>query len=164
MSAPTASVLARAPRRAAWWSVAGVLLGLCCGAVAPSALALEFRSVGGEPAILYDAPTARGQKLYVAPRGMPVEVVVGQGDWLRVRDATGDLAWVEKKALTERRTVVATTVATVRGSADSGGAALFQVPKGVLLELVEPAARSWVRVRHADGTTGYVSAGEVWGE
>jgi len=154
----------RAPRRATRSAFVRVLLGLCCGALASSALALEFRSVGGEPVILYDAPTVRGGKLYVAPRGMPVEVVVGQGDWLRVRDAAGDLAWVEKKALTERRNVVATTVATVRGSADAGGAALFQVPKGVLLELVEPATRGWVRVRHADGTTGYVSATEVWGE
>ena len=151
------------PRRALRALVAaGALAALAGGAT--SALALEFRSVGTEPAVFYDAPSLRGQKRFVAPRGMPVEVVVAQGEWLRVRDAVGDLAWVEKKALTERRTVVATTLATVRGSADPGGAPLFQVPKGVLLDLLEPAAGGWVRVRHADGTSGYVSATEVWGE
>lgn len=131
---------------------------------APAALALDYRSVGSEPAILYDAPTLRGQRLYVAPRGMPLEVVVGQGDWQRVRDAAGDLAWIEKKALVDKRTVVTTTVATVRHAAAQTAVAAFQVQKGVLLELVEPPAAGWVRVRHADGSAGYVAASEVWGD
>jgi len=34
----------------------------------------------------------------------------------------------------------------------------------VLLELVEAApAPGWTRVRHRDGTTGYVRVAEVWG-
>ena len=37
---------------------------------------VDYRAVGDSPAILYDAPSIRGKKLFVAPRGMPLEVVV----------------------------------------------------------------------------------------
>jgi len=56
-------------------------LTLAAGAVA----AAEFRSVA-EPSVFYDAPTLRGKKLYVAPRGMPVEVVVSIEGWQKVVD------------------------------------------------------------------------------
>jgi hypothetical protein len=35
--------------------------------------------------------------------------------------------------------------------------------KNVLLELVDPEAGPWVRVRHRDGISGYVKASDVWG-
>jgi SH3-like domain-containing protein len=35
--------------------------------------------------------------------------------------------------------------------------------KNVLLELVDPEAGNWVRVRHRDGTSGYVKASDIWG-
>jgi len=143
---------------------APLLLALACGLGMTAAFGLEYRSIGSEPAILYDAPTLRGQKVFVAPRGMPLEVVLAQGDWMRVRDAAGDLAWVEKKALGERRNVVSLATATVRASPTASATAVFQVQKGVLLEIVEPVSAGWVRVRHADGSAGYVSAAEVWGE
>lgn len=149
--------LARACAVAGW-------LGVVVTTPALAGAAFDYRSVGSEPAIFYDAPTQRGQKLFVAPRGMPVEVIVAQGEWLRVRDAAGDLAWVEKKALADRRTVVTTAVATVRTAASATAVVAFQVQKGVLLDLVEPASGGWVRVRHADGSGGWVSAAEVWGE
>ena len=143
---------------------AALLLALACGLGVSAAFGLEYRSIGSEPAIFYDAPTLRGQKVFVAPRGMPLEVVLAQGDWLRVRDAAGDLAWVEKKALGDKRTVVTLATATVRASPAASATAVFQLQKGVLLEMVEPASAGWVRVRHADGSAGYVSAAEVWGE
>ena len=143
-----------------WRWLAGALLA----GVSQLACALDFRSVGAEPAILYDAPAQRGQKLFVAPRGMPLEVVVGQGDWLRVRDASGALAWIEKRAVTDKRMLVSTAVATVRAAPDGNAAPQFQVARGVLLEFVEAAPGGWLRVRHADGSAGFVSAAEVWGE
>lgn len=125
---------------------------------------IDYKSIGAEPAIFFDAPSQRGNKLFVAPRGMPVEVVVGQGEWARVRDAAGDFAWVEKKALSDRRMLVALMPASVRVSASAAAPAVFQVQKGVLLEMLKPVASGWVSVRHADGASGFVNATEVWGE
>lgn len=132
---------------------------------AGAAHAIEFKSVGAAPAVLYDAPSERGRKVFVAPRGMPVEVVLTYGEWAKVRDAGGDLSWIESKALTSKRHVVANVAAArVRASASDSAPVVFTADKGVLLEVAEPLASGWVKVRHRDGETGYVKAGEVWGE
>lgn len=141
-----------------------VLLGAAlCGA--GFAQAAEFRSVGQAAAIMYDAPSFKGRKMYVAPRGMPVELVLTYGEWTKVRDAAGDLAWIESGALTNRRMLVVNAArAQVRAAADESAPLVFTAERGVLLELVEPVAGTWLRVRHADGSAGYVRASEVWGE
>lgn len=129
------------------------------------AQALEFKSVGAAPAVLYDAPSEKGRKIFVAPRGMPVEVILTYGEWTKVRDFTGDLSWVESRMLSARRNVIASVArAKVRAAADESSAVVFSTDRGVLLELAEPVASGWIRVRHRDGPSGYVRASEVWGE
>ena len=130
-------------------------------AAAPAAA--DYMSVV-EPAVLYDAPSARSKKLFVLSRGTPVEVLVTLDNWARVRDASGELAWTERKALSEKRTVVVTVPnATVRAREDDAAPAVFQAANGVVLEYVEPGAPGWIRVRHRDGETGFVRIGQVWG-
>ena len=125
--------------------------------------AADFRSVSEAGTIFYDAPTARGKKLFVVSRDFPVEVLVSNDGWARVRDASGELAWVERKALAERRTVVVTApMAEVRSGATEQSAIAFRAEKGVALELVEGAA-AWARVRLRDGRSGFVRANLLWG-
>ena len=132
--------------------------------IASPAGALEFRSVSDNAAILYDAPSVKGKKLYVVGRGYPVEVVVAVEGWVKVRDAGGELAWVESKLLTDRRTVlVKVALAQVHESADERSAIVFQAQQNVLLDLVEVVAGGWLRVRHRDGQAGFVRATQVWG-
>lgn len=130
-----------------------------------TAAAMDFRSVGAQPAVLHDAPTEKGRKVFVAPPGMPVEVVLSYGEWTKVRDAAGDLAWVESKMLSPKRHVVVRAgSARIRAAAGEGAPLVFTADKGVLLELLERPASGWVRVRHRDGQAGFVRAAEVWGE
>jgi hypothetical protein len=131
-----------------------------------SAAAVEYQSVGNDPAILYDAPTLRGGRIAIAPRGMPVEIVVAQNDWTRVRDSTGALAWIERKALVPKRTVVATDPGPIdiHQAPDDSSPVVFRAQPGVLLDLVSPPVGGWVGVRHRDGATGFVRVGAVWGE
>ncbi|RJG04900.1 hypothetical protein D3870_01650 [Noviherbaspirillum cavernae] len=141
------------------------LAALALSVAAGAAHALDFKSVGANPAVLYDAPSAKGRKVFVAPRGMPVEVVLTYGDWTKVRDAAGDLSWVESKMLTAKRSlIVSANSAKVRASAEDGAALAFTADKGVLLDRLDPAASGWVKVRHRDGQAGFVKASEVWGE
>lgn len=134
-------------------------------AAASAASAIEFKSVGAAPAVMYDAPSAKGRKLYIAPRGMPVELVLTYGDWNKVRDASGDMAWIEARQLTAKRhLVVKAANAKVRAAAEDSAPLVFTADKGVLLDLVEPISSGWVKVRHRDGQAGYVRASEVWGE
>ena len=128
------------------------------------AQAFDFKSVGASPAILYDAPSLKGGKLYVAPRGMPVEVVLSYGDWVKVRDASGDMAWIEASQLSAKRNVVVRNGgAKVRATADDNGVLLMTADKGVLLELVDPQTAGWAKVRHRDGIIGYIKAIDIWG-
>jgi NOL1/NOP2/fmu family ribosome biogenesis protein len=53
--------------------------------------------------------------------------------------------------------------AKIYASADDGSAMVFSADKGVLLELAEPAASGWVKVKHRDGQIGYAKVTEVWG-
>ncbi|MBC7499033.1 MAG: hypothetical protein H7315_00770 [Herminiimonas sp.] len=132
---------------------------------AGSVLAVDFRSVAGTPAVLYDAPSEKGRKVFVAPRGMPVEVVLVYGDWTKVRDAAGDLFWIESKALATKRTLVVRTAGTrVRASADDNAATIMTADKGVLLDLAEPVSSGWIKVRHRDGLGGFLKATDVWGD
>ncbi len=129
-----------------------------------SAYALEFKSVGSMPAILYDAPSFKGKKAFIAPRGMPVEVVLTYGEWTKVRDMAGDLSWVESGLLSNRRTVVVKVPnAKIRASADDASVPVFSCDKAVLLELMEPSISGWLKVKHRDGQSGFIKATDVWG-
>ena len=140
--------------------VASVTLLLACA----TSSAFDFKTVGANPAILYDAPSIKGGKLFVAPRGMPVEVVLSYGEWVKVRDANGDLAWTELKGLSAKRNVIVRAGgAKVRATADEASPIVMTADKGVLLELVDPQVTTWVKVRHKDGITGFIRAGEIWG-
>ncbi|MFZ4876283.1 SH3 domain-containing protein [Janthinobacterium sp. Mn2066] len=140
--------------------IAGAVLMLATAA----SHAVDFKSVGAAPVILYDAPSVKGGKLYVAPRGMPLEVVLSYGEWVKVRDASGEMAWTEAKGLSPKRNVVARTAnLKVRASPDDNASPVLLVDKGVLLELSEQPTSGWVKVRHKDGQTGYVKTSEVWG-
>jgi len=133
-------------------------------AFALPSLAGEFRSTAEDGAILYDAPSARAKKLYVVSRLYPVEIMVNVDNWVKVRDQSGELAWMEKKALTEKRTVIVTVpMCEARQNPEERSALVFQAQQGVVLDLVELAADGWVKLRHADGQTGYAKVNQVWG-
>lgn len=134
-------------------------------AVTSAAHALEFRSIGAAPAVFYDAPSPKGRKVFVAPRGMPVEVVLTYGEWSKVRDMSGDLAWVQSRSLIPRRNVIVNVAsARIRTSSEDAAPVVFTAEKGVLLELVDPPVAGWAKVRHRDGQSGFVRVAEVWGE
>jgi len=140
-----------------------VLILFAAGGIAPAS-ALEFRSVSENAAVLYDAPSAKANKLYIVNYGYPVEVLVAVEGWAKVRDVNGDLTWVESKNLADRRTVtVKVPLAQVRQSADDNAPVVFQAQQNVILDLVEAASGGWLRVRHRDGQTGFVKASQVWG-
>ncbi len=141
-------------------SFASVLLMLAC----TTASAFDFRSVGVPSAVLYNAPSAKGSKRYVAPRGMPLEIVARYGDWVKVRDAEGELSWTEAKGLVAQRNVVVKAAqARVRAAPDDNAALVMTADKGVLLELIDTLGTGWTQVRHRDGIVGFVRNTEVWG-
>ena len=139
----------------------GLLLPLAL--FAGAAAAAEFRSTA-EAAVLYDAPSVKADRLFIASRHYPFEVLVKLDQWTKVRDANGEVAWVENKALGDRQTVVVTVpLADVRAAPNAQSPLVFEAYKQVLLEIMEAPAEGWVRVRHRDGQQGYIRLAHVWG-
>ena len=138
------------------------LAALALLAAAP-ALALDYRAVAAPAAVLYDAPSTKARKLFILNQGYPVEVLVTLDTWLKVRDAAGELAWIEAKNLSPQRMVmVKVPRAEVRQGPDENTPVVFQAEQDVLLEVIE-TADNWARVRHRDGTIGYIRITQVWG-
>jgi SH3-like domain-containing protein len=132
--------------------------------VAPSAsLALDYRSVT-EAVAVYDAPSAKAKPLFVVLAGTPVELVVSLEGWSKVRDSKGDLTWIEKKYLAEKRNVIVRTErAQVRAAAEDKAALVFEAERDVVLEFLEVQPGGWAKVRHRDGQDGFLKATQVWG-
>jgi SH3-like domain-containing protein len=138
---------------------AGLLLALS----APAS-ALEYRSTS-RPAVLYDAPSTAAGKVAIAGSGLPLEVVVDTDIWVKVRDHSGRLAWVEKAALGGARSVmVKADVSLVRQRPRPDAEVVFRAAQGVLLDVtgaIDPFG--WLPVKHANGQTGWLPAHEAWG-
>jgi len=135
---------------------------LACLIAAPAQA--EFRAVADSAAVLYDAPSAKSKKLYVVNRGYPLEVIVAVEGWSKVRDASGELTWIESKQLADRRTVmVKAHLGQVRERAEDGATLVFEAQQNVILELLDASA-GWAHVRHRDGQAGYIKLNQVWGQ
>lgn len=133
---------------------------------ASSAFALDYRSTT-ETAILYDAPSQKARPQYVIAAGTPVEAVVTLDTWVKVRDMKGDLVWIERRLLSDKRMLqVRAERAQIRTTPDEQSAIAFEAEPDVLLEFVEAAPSTsggWVKVRHRDGPQGFVKASQIWG-
>jgi len=126
--------------------------------------AVEYVSVSESSAILYDAPSIKAKKLFVVNRYMPFEQVVTLDSWVKVRDRSGGLYWVEKRVLSDKRYVFALLpLVDVRSAPDISSPRLFQVRQQVALERLDSTGTGWIKVRHQDGNVGYVRSIEVWG-
>jgi len=135
------------------------------------AAAVEFRATADPAVVLYDAPSAKAKPLFVLGRETPLEVIVSLEGWVKVRDAGGTIGWIDRKALTDRRSVVVRTpLAEVYAGPDPATALVFRAEHNVLLELAEPATAAaataspgWLKVKHRDGQAGYVRIVQIFG-
>lgn len=128
------------------------------------AYAVDYVSVSESSAILYDAPSIKAKKLFVVNRYMPFEQVVTLEGWVKVRDRSGGLYWVEQRVLSNKRYVFALLpLVDVRAEPELGAARMFQVRQQVALERLESTGTGWIKVRHQDGNVGFVRITEVWG-
>ena len=139
-------------------------LAFAIASCALPALGAEYKALGARPAVLYDAPSTRADRLFVASPLYPFEVLVKLDQWTKVRDANGEVAWVENSALGSRSTVVVTVpLADVRVAPDVKSDLVFEAYKQVILEALAPPAGDWLKVRHRDGQEGFIRVAHVWG-
>ena len=133
-------------------------------ALAFPACALEYRTTS-RAALLYDAPSQAGAKIAIAGSGLPLEVVVETASWVKVRDHSGRLSWIEKSALGGTKNVmIKAETSVIRHQPRADADVAFRAVRGVLLQISGDAdAYGWLPVKHADGQAGWIPAHEAWG-
>ena len=146
------------------WRLAALALAAASAAWSTTAAAGPMKSVGVAVAVVWDERPPQAHKTFLAPRGMPLEVL-GRADlWCQFRDATQAVGWIACSELSNRRTVVALESSTVLASPDDSARPLFNVDRGVILEFLETTFNGgWIMVRHRDGGVGYLRDDRVWG-
>lgn len=130
-----------------------------------AAHALDYRNMG-ENAIVYENASRQASPQFILLRGTPVEVVVTADKWVKIRESSGGLGWVEKSQVTDAKQVIVTqATAVVRQQPKDSAATAFTVSRDVLLEVQEKPGKgtAWVKVKHRDGQTGYISIKAIWG-
>ena len=131
----------------------------------PTVAVKEFRSLGDLPAILYDAPSVKAKKLSILSGLNPLEILARTDRWAKVRDATGEMGWVETNLLNERRLVsVIANTAQIRVAAVGSEPITFEAERGVVLEMIGSTQDGWLAVRHRDGNAGFVLRSQVFGQ
>ena len=129
--------------------------------VVPASL---YTAIGDKPAIHYDGPSTKANKVFILSRFQPLEVLVKLDKWTKVRDAEATIGWVENGALGDRQYVqVSANTAEVRAQPSAAAALVFEAQRNVLLEVTGPAAAGWLPVRHRDAQSGFVRVVQVWG-
>ncbi len=124
-----------------------------------------FVTIGDRPAVLFDAPSNRANKIFIVVRLTPLELLVKLEKMTKVRDADGIVGWVDNDALGSRRHVqVFVPVATVRTTPSATGNLLFDAQRSVLLEVTgATTADGWLPVKHRDGQGGFIQLSQIWG-
>ena len=131
---------------------------------ANAACALEYVSVSDNTAVLYDANSSKSKKLFVISRYTPLEAVVNLQNWIKVRDSSGTMAWIERRAVSDKQyVVVSVALASVLRAPEANAPVIYQVSRNVAMESLGVNGGGWIKVRDQDGTTGYMKSIEVWG-
>jgi len=154
--------------------LAGALSG--CGRKAPAAGAeADRKTPSGLPvpryvSLKFNVVNARGgpgddyKLLWVYHvRDLPLQVVAETEDWRRVCDPDGQIAWVHRRTVTERRTVLLEQAQDLllRKGPDTAAAASATLVSHALADL-DVCKAGWCRLRvgHAGG---WAPASVLWG-
>jgi SH3-like domain-containing protein len=142
-------------------TMAGLLVGL--STLVSPAYSLDFISTG-RPAILFDAPSHAAGKISVISSGYPLERIVSTDGWVKVRDDSGSLSWIEESALGKRRSArINVPIALILERPGDNAAVIFRAEQGVTLEILAIDAGGWARVRLPEGKEGYLRSRDAWG-
>lgn len=96
-------------------------------------------------------------------RGLPVIVVAETEMWRKIRDMSGDEAWVRKPALSGKLFAVLTTQARLYAKPDPSARTLARIEQGALVQLEDCSGDDYCRIRTANGIKGFAPKNVLWG-
>lgn len=137
---------------------ADVRLGPETGLPVPRFVSLKFAAVNGREGPSFEHPVV----WRYMRRGLPMEIIEEDLDWRKVRDPDGDVVWMHRRVLDNRRTGLVTGApAQVLRRPDPDAPVAAIAEPGVLFE-IKDCRDGWLRVDGARAT-GWMRDGALWG-
>lgn len=140
-----------------------LLLGafLCLTAL-PAAHAAEYASIAKNGANIRSGPSADYEILWEVGRGYPVAILQQQDRWSQIVDFEGAKGWILTALLSDQKTVIVKGKdINLRVGPGVNYEPVAVVKYGVIFTPLEREGE-WVKVKHADGTVGWLKDGLIW--
>jgi len=128
------------------------------GFVVPRYVSLKFSKVNGRTGPSRQHPIAWQYQR----RGLPLLIVAETEMWRKVRDISGDEAWVRKPALSGSRTALALQTTALRSRPDARAREVARTEPNALLRL-EECREGWCEVKAENGLKGWTRQDMLWG-
>ncbi len=149
--------LSRQPCRILIFAVFILALGLS------QAQAIEMVSVGRPQINMRSGPGTNHDVLWELGQGFPLMVIGRQGNWLKVRDFEDDKGWVYRRLVDRTpHLVVKVPIGNIRSAPNARAPIVGQAKYGVVLRTME-RRKSWVKIKHENGLTGWMAREILWG-
>ncbi len=95
-------------------------------------------------------------------QGLPIQITAEYDIWRRIKDSDGTEGWVQKSALTGKRSAIVTGVMRDLRKDDSVDSAIVaHLEPGAVGQLTS-CAKEWCKLKF-DSVKGYLRKGEFWG-
>lgn len=130
-------------------------------AAAPS-FAAEYMSVKKDGVNIRSGPDTNKEILWEVFKSFPLMVIERQGKWSHVQDFEGDRGWIYSPLITNKKTVIVKVkAANMRIGPGKNYESNATIKYGVIFYPIEKEG-DWLKVKHEDGTTGWVFKDLVW--
>lgn len=147
----------RSSSAAAW-----LLLAALVFAPPVAALAAEYVSVNKDGANIRKEPDPKKELLWEVYKEFPLQVIKRQKEWVQVKDFEGDQGWIYANLVSkDKRVIVKANNANLRAEPKKDGKVVASVKYGVVFTPVEKKGE-WLKVKHDDGTSGWIMNTLIW--
>lgn len=139
-----------------------LILGGALFLLASTATAAEYASALKDGANIRSGPDAKKEILWTVFKGFPLQVKARKGKWAEVVDFEGDKGWISTDLLAKQQTVIVKAdSANLRVGAGKDYEIVAEVKRGVVFKSLGTEG-DWIKVKHADGTTGWILGKLLW--
>lgn len=128
------------------------------GFVVPRFVSLKFSKVNGRTGPSREHPIAWQYQR----RGLPLLIVAETEMWRKVRDISGDEAWVRKPALSGSRTALTMQSTSLRSRPNAKAREVARTDPQALLR-IQDCREGWCEVKSENGHKGWARQEALWG-
>lgn len=127
-----------------------------------SVSAAEYLTVKKDGVNIRSGPSTNDEVLWEVFQGFPMEILKREGDWAKCQDFEGDQGWIHTDLLsTDKTVIVKKKVVNMRAGAGTNYETVATVKYGVIFTPLEKDG-DWIKVKHEDGTVGWMANSLIW--